>query len=106
MIKCANCYFCSTNDIFFGVQYTFFGMQEKKFERAVQTIGAILLPYGTSFAALWHKFCRLNGVLPPYVKFLNRSTKVCCIFLGCVCVCVKASLWIACCCQKLSFTNK
>jgi len=30
-------------------------------------------------------------VLPPYVKFLKRSTKVCCIFLG-VCVCKSLSM--------------
>jgi len=87
--------------IFFCVQYTFFGVQEKKFERPVQTFAASLppfsvsfcrlmvrvLPYdGASFGALWHKFCRLMAcVLPPYVKFLKRSTKVCCIFLGGVC---------------------
>jgi hypothetical protein len=43
-------------------------LQEKNFERTVQT-----------FSALWRKFC---CVLPSYVKFLKRITKVCCIFLG------------------------
>jgi len=44
--------------------------------------------YGASFAAFWREFCH---VLPFYVKFLKRSTKVCCIFLG-VCVCKSLSM--------------
>jgi len=44
---------------------------------------------------------RVLPFFPSYVKFLKRSTKVGCIFLGGgVCVWVKASLWTACCCQK------
>jgi len=49
----------------------------------------VLPPYGASFAILWHEFYGLMGrVLPPYgaslscVKFLKRRTKVCYIFLG------------------------
>jgi len=80
MRKCANCYFCSTNDFFFGVQLQIFGVQEIFFELAVQTFAAslppfgvsfcrlmaqVLLPYGASYAALWQEFCRLlAGVLP------------------------------------------
>jgi len=56
-----------------------------------------LPPHGVSFATWWrrfatlwhgfaasrHEFCRLMAcVLPPYVKFLKGSIKVCCIFLG------------------------
>jgi len=49
------------------VQYKFFGVQEKFFERAVQTIAASLPPFGVSFCRL------LVPVLPPYVKFLKHK---------------------------------
>jgi len=110
--KCANCYFCSTNAIlhykcyfalqmlffaveiiFFGVDYKFFAVQEKIFQHALQTFAASLPPYVASFASFWQDF---SSVLRPCVKFLKRSTKVCCIFLGGV----KAFLWTACCCQR------
>ncbi len=53
---------------FFGVQYKFFGVQEKKLRAQYK----LLLPYGVSFTV----FCGLM-----YVKFLKHNTKVCCIFL-------------------------
>jgi hypothetical protein len=77
--------------LIFAVQVIyFFGVEEKKIERVVQTIAAlwskfcrlieqVLPPYRASFATFRWKFCR---VLPSYVKFLKHSTKVCCIFLG------------------------
>jgi hypothetical protein len=40
MRKCANCYFCITNAIFSAVQMIFFCVQEKNFERAVQTFAS------------------------------------------------------------------
>jgi len=72
MRKCANCYFCSTNAIFFAVQIIFFWC-------AVQ----IFWCAGKKNLSLQYKL--LSRVLPPYVIFLKGSTKVCCIFLGCVC---------------------
>jgi hypothetical protein len=57
-----NATFCCTNEIILGVQYKFFGMQEKKFEHAVQTFATSLPPYGKSFAALRHMY----WVLSPY----------------------------------------
>jgi hypothetical protein len=85
-------FFCSTNDVVLVCSTNILVCRKKKFEHAVQTFATILLPFGVSF-------CRLKGqVLLPYVKFLKRCAKVCCIFLGGGGV--KASLWTACCCQK------
>jgi len=68
---------------FFGVQYKYSGVQKKNFERAVQTFAASFATLWASFAALWLLFCRLMAhVLPPYIKFLKRSTKVCCMGVG------------------------
>jgi len=49
------------------VQKKFFLCAGKKFLSAQYKL---LLPYGTSLAALWSEFCRLMApVLPPYVIF-------------------------------------
>ncbi len=121
MRKCANCnfavqmlFFCSRNDIF-GVQSNMLGVQKKNFSTQYK----LLLPFGKSFVfqekkfervvqtfvALLREFCCLLvwvlRFLPSNVKFLKRSTKVCCIFLGGgPGGGVKAFLWTACCCQK------
>jgi len=58
--------------------------RKKKFERTVQPFAARVLKF----------------LLVLNVKFLKRSTKVCCIFLGGI----KAFLWTACCCQKVYLT--
>ncbi len=78
MRKCANSYFCSSNAIFLVCRKKIW-VRNTKF-------------CCWEFATFCCKF------LLPYVKFLKRSTKVCCIFLGWWGV--KASLWTACCCQK------
>jgi len=81
-----------------NVLIAIFDVEMKFFWCAVQFFAASLPPFGVSF-------CRLIvQVLLPYVKFLKRSTKVCCIFIegrG-----VKASLWTVCCCQKYIDTKK
>jgi len=49
--------------LFFAVQMILFWCAGKKIEFAVQTFATFwskfLPPYEASFAALWHKFCRL-----------------------------------------------
>ncbi len=61
----------------------------------------LLPPYGASFAALWCGFCRLMAcVLPPYVIFEAQYKSLLHFSRGGGGV--KAVLWTACCCQKLS----
>ncbi len=104
------CYFCSTNAIFWCAE------QKKIWARSTnfcRLMARVLLPYGTSFAAVqtlaasWRKFCHIMvQVLPPYFPVLinravqNPGSKF--FFLGgvCVCVCVKVSPRTVCCCQK------
>jgi len=62
--------------IFFWCAVQIFGVQEKKF-------WARSTNFCRKYCLLMSEFCRLMAlVVPPYVKFLKRSTKVCCIFLG------------------------
>jgi len=80
MRKCAYCYFCSTN-AFFALQMKIFWVCSTNFfcalgknfvcwKKILSAQYKLLPPYGASFAALWHRFCRLMAcVLPPYVIF-------------------------------------
>jgi hypothetical protein len=90
--------FLQYNFYLFAAQMIFYWCAGKKIECALQTFVPSLSPYGVSFCHL------MERVLPPYVKFLKRSTKDCCIFLGGGGV--KASQWIACCCQKVRFESE
>ncbi len=95
MRKCANCYFCSThafcstNDIylvystnFLVCRKFFLSMQYKLLPQVCCLISKFCCPM-SKFCCLKSKFCCLMAlVLPPYVKFLKCSTKVCFIFLG------------------------
>jgi len=84
--------------LIFAVQMIFFWCAVQIFWCEEKIFWALSTNFCCKFAPLWHEFGHLMAhVLPPYVKFLKHSTKVCCIFLG---VCVNASLWTACCCQK------
>ncbi len=92
MRKCSNCYFLQYKCNFFAVQMILFWCVGKKFwlhstnfcrKFAVfwskflpLLMVRVLPPFGGSFAAFWWEFCRLMW------KFLTRSTKVCCRFLG------------------------
>jgi len=75
MRKCAICYF-AVQMLFFAVQIIFFWC-------AVQIFAVSLLPLSVSFCYQMGRILSpCGGVLPPYVKFLKRSTKVCGIFLS------------------------